>query len=130
MLLSGTAQASATDDYLNGLKALDAGRQSDGLYLLEQAAVAGMPEAQFRLGELLPGQDGERWLRSAVRQGSVLAANSLAQRYYDDTRYRRAAQCWLLATTAWTSVTLLPSWFWLDLRSGVRRTSNASSSFV
>ena len=74
VLLSGTVQASATDDYLNGLKALDAGRQSEGLYLLEQAAVAGMPEAQFRLGELLPGQDGERWLRSAVRQGSVLAA--------------------------------------------------------
>lgn len=97
VLLSGTVQAAATDDYLNGLKALDAGRQSEGLYLLEQAAVAGMPEAQFRLGELLPGQDGERWLRSAVRQGSVLAANSLAQRYYDDTRYRRAAQCWLLA---------------------------------
>ena len=97
VLLSGTVQAAATDDYLNGLKALDAGRQSEGLYLLEQAAVAGMPEAQFRLGELLPGQDGERWLRSAVRQGSILAANSLAQRYYDDARYRRAAQCWLLA---------------------------------
>lgn len=44
MLLSGTAQASATDDYLNGLKALDAGRQSDGLYLLEQAAVAASTE--------------------------------------------------------------------------------------
>mgnify|MGYP003556712539 CR=1 FL=1 len=48
VLLSGTVQAAATDDYLNGLKALDAGRQSEGLYLLEQAAVAGMPEAQFR----------------------------------------------------------------------------------
>ena len=33
VLLSGTVQAAATDDYLNGLKALDAGRQSEGLYL-------------------------------------------------------------------------------------------------
>jgi TPR repeat protein len=90
-------QASPTDDYLAGLKALDKGQYSEAQYLLEQAAVAGMPEAQFRLGELLPGQDGERWLRSAVRQGSIVAANSLAQRYYDDARYRRAAQCWLFA---------------------------------
>jgi TPR repeat protein len=95
--LSGAVQAAATDDYLAGLKALDKGQQAEAQYLLEQAAVAGMPEAQFRLGELLPGQDGERWLRAAVRQGSIVAANSLAQRYYDDTRYRRAAQCWLFS---------------------------------
>jgi TPR repeat protein len=90
-------QADSTDDYLAGLKALDKGQQAEAKYLLEQAAVAGMPEAQFRLGELLPGQDGERWLRAAVRQGSIVAANSLAQRYYDDARYRRAAQCWLFS---------------------------------
>jgi TPR repeat protein len=96
-LFSGALQAAATDDYLAGLKALDKNQLSEAKYLLEQAAVAGMPEAQFRLGELLPGQDGERWLRAAVRQGSIVAANSLAQRYYDDTRYRRAAQCWLFS---------------------------------
>jgi TPR repeat protein len=95
VLFSGALQAAATDDYLAGLKALDKNQISEAKYLLEQAAIAGMPEAQFRLGELLPGQDGERWLRAAVRQGSIVAANSLAQRYYDDTRYRRAAQCWL-----------------------------------
>ncbi len=95
LLFSGALQAAATDDYLAGLKALDNNQISDAKYLLEQAAIAGMPEAQFRLGELLPGQDGERWLRAAVRQGSIVAANSLAQRYYDDARYRRAAQCWL-----------------------------------
>lgn len=99
VLFSGALQAAATDDYLAGLKALDKNQLSDAKYLLEQAAVAGMPEAQFRLGELLPGQDGERWLRAAVRQGSIVAANSLAQRYYDDTRYRRAAQCWLFSAT-------------------------------
>ncbi|MBX9755097.1 MAG: hypothetical protein K2X80_10110 [Pseudomonadaceae bacterium] len=97
LLFSGALQAAATDDYLAGLKALDKNQLSEAKYLLEQAAVAGMPEAQFRLGELLPGQDGERWLRAAVRQGSIVAANSLAQRYYDDTRYRRAAQCWLFS---------------------------------
>lgn len=95
VLFSGALQAAATDDYLAGLKALDKNQISEAKYLLEQAAIAGMPEAQFRLGELTPGQDGERWLRSAVRQGSIVAANSLAQRYYDDARYRRAAQCWL-----------------------------------
>jgi len=95
VLFCGALQAAATDDYLAGLKALDKNQLSEAKYLLEQAAIAGMPEAQFRLGELLPGQDGERWLRAAVRQGSIVAANSLAQRYYDDTRYRRAAQCWL-----------------------------------
>ncbi|MDO9321303.1 MAG: tetratricopeptide repeat protein [Pseudomonas sp.] len=95
VLFSGALQAAATDDYLAGLKALDKNQLNEAKYLLEQAAIAGMPEAQFRLGELLPGQDGERWLRAAVRQGSIVAANSLAQRYYDDTRYRRAAQCWL-----------------------------------
>ena len=97
VLFSGALQAAATDDYLAGLKALDKNQISEAKYLLEQAAIAGMPEAQFRLGELLPGQDGERWLRAAVRQGSIVAANSLAQRYYDDTRYRRAAQCWLFS---------------------------------
>ncbi|MDP3845631.1 MAG: tetratricopeptide repeat protein [Pseudomonas sp.] len=97
LLFSGALQAAATDDYLAGLKALDKNQLSEAKYLLEQAAIAGMPEAQFRLGELLPGQDGERWLRAAVRQGSIVAANSLAQRYYDDTRYRRAAQCWLFS---------------------------------
>ncbi|MDO8698340.1 MAG: tetratricopeptide repeat protein [Pseudomonas sp.] len=97
VLFCGALQAAATDDYLAGLKALDKNQLSEAKYLLEQAAIAGMPEAQFRLGELLPGQDGERWLRAAVRQGSIVAANSLAQRYYDDTRYRRAAQCWLFS---------------------------------
>lgn len=97
LLFSGAVLAAATDDYLAGLKALDKNQLNEAKYLLEQAAVAGMPEAQFRLGELLPGQDGERWLRSAVRQGSIVAANSLAQRYYDDARYRRAAQCWLFS---------------------------------
>ena len=32
-----------------------------------------------------------------MRQGSVPAAEALAQRYYDSKSYRRAAQCWLLA---------------------------------
>jgi TPR repeat protein len=104
LVLSATVDAASTDDYLAGLKALDQGQQAEAQYLLEQAAVAGMPEAQFRLGELLPGQDGERWLRAAVRQGSVVAANSLAQRYYDDTRYRRAAQCWLFAAAQGNSI--------------------------
>lgn len=99
VLFSGALQAAATDDYLAGLKALDNNQITQAKYLLEQAAIAGMPEAQFRLGELLPGQDGERWLRAAVRQGSVVAANSLAQRYYDDARYRRAAKCWLFSAT-------------------------------
>ncbi len=93
----GLAQANATDDYLAGLRALEQGRREDGLYLLEQAAVAGSVPAQLRYGELTPGQPGERWLRAAVRQGSVPAAEALAQRYYDSKSYRRAAQCWLLA---------------------------------
>ena len=97
-LLFGTQlQAAATDDYLGGLKALEGGDREQGLYLLEQAAIAGQVDAQFRLGELLDGQHGERWLRAAVRQGSRPAAVSLAQRYYDNARYRRAAQCWLHA---------------------------------
>lgn len=97
MLLCGLARANATDDYLAGLKALEQGRREDGLYLLEQAAVAGSMAAQLRFGELTPGQPGERWLREAVRQGSLPATEVLAQRYYDDKNYRRAAQCWLSA---------------------------------
>ena len=93
----GLVQAGATDDYLAGVKAIEQGRLEDGLYLLEQAAEAGSMAAQFRFGELTPGQPGERWLRSAVRQGSLPAAEVLAQRYYDGKSYRRAAQCWLLA---------------------------------
>ncbi len=93
----GLVQANATDDYLAGLRALEQGRREDGLYLLEQAAVAGSVPAQLRYGELTPRQPGERWLRAAVRQGSVPAAEALAQRYYDSKSYRRAAQCWLLA---------------------------------
>ena len=93
-LLFGTQlQAAAIDDYLGGLKALEGGDREQGLYLLEQAAIAGQVDAQFRLGELLTGQHGERWLRAAVRQGSRPAAVSLAQRYYANARYRRAAQC-------------------------------------
>lgn len=97
LLACGLAHANATDDYLAGLRALEQGRREDGLYLLEQAAVAGSVPAQLRYGELTPGQPGERWLRAAVRQGSVPAAEALAQRYYDSKSYRRAAQCWLLA---------------------------------
>lgn len=97
LVMSSAVMASATDDYLAGMKALSEGRQTEGQYLLEQAANAGMVDAQYHLGDTLPGQDGQRWLRAAVRQGSVLAANALAQRYFDDTRYRRAAQCWLYA---------------------------------
>lgn len=93
----GLAQAGATDDYLAGVKAIDQGRLDDGLYLLEQAAEAGSMAAQLKFGELTPGQPGERWLRAAVRQGSLPAAEVLAQRYYDAKSYRRAAQCWLLA---------------------------------
>lgn len=97
MLICGLAQADATDDYLAGIRALDQGRREDGLYLLEQAAGAGLMEAQVKFGELTPGQPGERWLRAAVRQGSLPATEALAQRYYDDRSYRRAAQCWLSA---------------------------------
>ena len=97
LLVCGQALGNASDDYLAALKALDAGRRDDGLYLLEQAAIAGLMEAQYRYGELTPGQPGERWLRAAVRQGSMPAAEALAQRYYDSHSYRRAAQCWLLA---------------------------------
>lgn len=97
MLVCGLARANATDDYLAGLKALEQGRREDGLYLLEQAAVAGSVAAQLKFGELTPGQPGERWLRAAVRKGSLPAAEALAQRYYDDRSYRRAAQCWLAA---------------------------------
>ena len=97
LAISTLAHASATDDYLAGLKALDQGREKDGLYLLEQAALAGQMDAQYRLGDLTPGQSGERWLRAAVRQGSLPAADALEQRYYDSKEYRRAAQCWLLA---------------------------------
>lgn len=97
LLACGLAQANATDDYLAGIKALDQGRREDGLYLLEQAAVAGSRAAQLKFGELTPGQPGERWLREAVRQGSMPAAEVLAQRYYDAKSYRRAAQCWLAA---------------------------------
>nr|WP_276583659.1 tetratricopeptide repeat protein [Pseudomonas sp. RIT-PI-AD] len=95
VLASGGAWAAATDDYLNGQRALDAGNRDKAVYLLEQAAGAGLVDAQLRLGELLPGQPGERWLREAVRQGSRPAAENLAQRYYDGSAYRRAAQCWL-----------------------------------
>ena len=97
LMLAGTAQADGTDDYLAGLRALQQGDGEQALYLLEQAANAGLMDAQWRLGELLPGQRGERWLRAAVRQGSRPAAVSLAQRYYDSQQYRRAAQCWLHA---------------------------------
>lgn len=97
ILVCGFAQANATDDYLAGLKAIEQGRRDDGMYLLEQAAVAGSMAAQLKYGELTPGQPGERWLRAAVRQGSLPATETLAQRYYDDQSYRRAAQCWLSA---------------------------------
>lgn len=97
LLTCGLAQANATDDYLAGLRALEQGRRDDGLYLLEQAAVAGSIPAQLKYGELTPGQPGEKWLRAAVRQGSLPATEVLAQRYYDDGSYRRAAQCWLAA---------------------------------
>ena len=97
LLGCGLAQAGATDDYLAGIKALEQGRRADGLYLLEQAAIAGSRSAQLKYGELTPGQPGERWLRAAVRQGSLAATEVLAQRYYDDKSYRRAAQCWLAA---------------------------------
>lgn len=97
MLVCTFAQANATDDYLAGMRAIDQGRSADGMYLLEQAAVAGSMPAQLKFGELTPGQPGERWLRAAVRQGSLPAAEALAQRYYDDKEYRRAAQCWLAA---------------------------------
>lgn len=97
MLICGFAQANATDDYLAGLKALEQGRRDDGLYLLEQAAAAGSVAAQLKFGELTPGQRGERWLRAAVRNGSLPATEALAQRYFDDKSYRRAAQCWLAA---------------------------------
>lgn len=97
MLVCGFAQANATDDYLAGLKALEQGRRTEGLYLLEQAAIAGSRAAQLKFGEMTPGQPGERWLRAAVRQGSLQAEEALAQRYYDDKSYRRAAQCWLSA---------------------------------
>ena len=97
LLACGLAQANATDDYLAGMRALEQGRRTDGLYLLEQAAIAGSLAAQLKFGELTPGQPGERWLRAAVRQGSLPAAEVLAQRYYDGKEYRRAAQCWLAA---------------------------------
>lgn len=97
VLVCGLAQANATDDYLAGIKAFDQGRREDGLYLLEQAAIAGSMAAQLKFGELTPGQSGDRWLRAAVRQGSMPAAEALAQRYYDAKSYRRAAQCWLSA---------------------------------
>lgn len=98
-LASGAALADASDDYLQGLRALEAGQTSRGMYLLEQAALAGLVDAQLRFGELTPGQAGDRWLRSAVREGSLPAAEILAQRYYDQAEYRRAAQCWLLAAS-------------------------------
>lgn len=97
LLACGLAQGNATDDYLAGIKALEQGRRADGLYLLEQAAIAGSLAAQLKYGELTPGQPGERWLRAAVRQGSLPATEVLAQRYYDGKEYRRAAQCWLVA---------------------------------
>lgn len=97
LLVATEGHAAATDDYLDGLRALDRGERERGAYLLEQAAAAGLMDAQLRLGDLLPGQPGERWLRAAVRQGSRPAAERLAQRYYDDSAYRRAARCWLRA---------------------------------
>jgi TPR repeat protein len=97
LLACGGALADASDDYLAGLRAIEAGQTSRGLYLLEQAALGGLLDAQYRFGELTPGQPGERWLRTAVRGGSLPAAEVLAQRYYDQAEYRRAAQCWLLA---------------------------------
>lgn len=97
LLAAVQAHGAATDDYLDALRALERGDRERGAYLLEQAATAGLVDAQLRLGDLLPGQAGERWLRAATRQGSRPAAERLAQRYYDGGAYRRAAQCWLRA---------------------------------
>ena len=48
MLVCAFAQANATDDYLAGLRALQQGDGEQALYLLEQAANAGLMDAQWR----------------------------------------------------------------------------------
>ncbi|MCJ8167747.1 tetratricopeptide repeat protein [Atopomonas sediminilitoris] len=94
---AATLAPGTAEHYLSAQQALRNGDHNRARRELELAANGGLVEAQLQLAKQLPAKRAEPWLRRAVRGGSLAAAESLAQLYYQRAAYRRAAQCWLLA---------------------------------